>query len=369
MSDCIAPYTVKLVQVQYTLNNATPIPKYTPPAGHATELVRIEYSASFGKGDVPEYPIGVRCCGGANQTNGGGAILTPDNPKMIFDYSCPAQWAAADDTMFGNVYGIPDAIDEVVNFQLTDQLVGTYPPDRALRYADSKVVVTATLADITPWSPLQLGVKLDAWWSARLSTKTKTGSLCTQVNDLSGHTYHLLQATSARGLEEYFDGTRYMLRGTNAAKSCMSAAFACTTPREIIASVDASASATSQYFFNCHTTAAADRCSLYRNGGNAIMYGSGTGPIRTDTWTGWGLLDCLYDGAGSEFRLNNGAATTGDIGTAILNGFVLNGFAAHVDYGAYGSNASWGDVVVCNAALSAPERTMLTRYLRGMSRF
>jgi len=369
MSDCIAPYTVKLVQFKCVLNNATPIPYYAPPAGHATELVRVEYTASFGKGDVPEYPIGVRVCGGANQTNGGGAILTPDNPKMVFDYSCPPQWAAADDTMFGNVYGIPDSIDEVINFQLTDQLIGTYPPDRALRYADSQVVVTATLADITPWSPLQLGVKLDAWWSARLSTKTKTGDLCTQVNDLSGHAYHLLQATASRGLEDYHDGTRYQLRGTTAAISCMSAAFACTTPREIIASVNASGSTTNNYFWNCHTTAAADRCSLYRNVNNGIMYGSGTGPVRTDVWSGWGVWDCYYDGAASEFRLNNGAATTGDIGTALLNGFVLNGFSTHPDYGPNCPNASWGDVVVCNAALSADERTMLYRYLRAMSRF
>lgn len=79
-----------------------------------------------------------------------------------------------------------------------------------------------------------------------------------------------------------------------------------------------------------------------------IFANGGSGGLSSTTTDDTLLLDCFYDGANSEFQINDGSRVTGSIGTAIPGGLVV---------GRAGGGGLHGDIDVAEIAIYAAEQT------------
>jgi hypothetical protein len=92
---------------------------------------------------------------------------------------------------------------------------------------------------------------------------------------------------------------------------------------------------------------------------SVIAYAGGFGPNPTSP-LGWSLFEVLFNGASSEFRINAGSATTGDVGASNGGGITLG---ARGDTVSQYAAVTIAEVIVYDSALSSTDRGHLETYL------
>lgn len=213
-----------------------------------------------------------------------------------------------------------------------------------------------------PSASLALHVKADVGaYSDAGTTPVADGGTVQQWNDQSGNDRHLSQATAGKrptyragilnGLPVLeFDGTADCLR---------TAAVALNQPTHVLVAFRIVAFNASRYYWD--GLAGDTRAFLCANPTHRIYAGAFLNGTTPTTGT-WYVVETLFNGASSRYRLNEAAAATGNAGAAAASGLTLGSYG---DGAQAFANIQVAELLLYSAALSDADVTLARDYLNG----
>lgn len=215
------------------------------------------------------------------------------------------------------------------------------------------------------WTPAALGAKLVAWWRADLGITIATG--VSAWADQSGNGRTLLQATPGAQPARIAAGTPAggpCLRFDGVDDFLLTAGFTLNQPEHVIVCAKWGDDGVGVQGLIDGVTANTGK--VYKSTGSTVAtaYAGGFGPTLDIGAEAWGVLDVLFNGAGSKIGFNGGAHATGNAGASNMGGFSLGGKTADI----FGKLDAYG-AIIANAELTAAERAAAVAFFRSGAGF
>lgn len=250
------------------------------------------------------------------------------------------------------------------NFFRVD-FVGTGPgPNVTIQAPPAIVTVSTPVPTLSaPFDPLSLSPA--CWYKPETLSALADGAAVSSWTDSSGNARHAVQATGGNqpickeaivnGKDVVrFDGVDDFLR----------ASFTLVQPEHIfIVCRWRATSATTDHIIDAAATVFGG--TLWQDSGTTVKAYSGTATLTvaasgSDSWRQYAIL---FNGAGSETRVDGGTAVTGNLGALNMGGLTIgSGGGSGV---AQSAEADVAEILIFPTALSNDDRIAVEGYLRG----
>lgn len=217
-------------------------------------------------------------------------------------------------------------------------------------------------ASSSAWSPTALGSSLWAWF--RGDDVTTSGGVVSQWNDKSGNGRHVSQGTAANrpalstigGQQALdFDGSNDVLDSADLDASPLAQPFTI-----FIVAKDDLGTAGARTMVDANAGLSSNRATVYQPS-NVVAFAGGALTSTDNMGTTARVLECVFNGASSKFRMNGGTERTGDVG-ANSWGQIHVGANNGNNVGSFW-DGQIAEIIIASGALSDVTRAMARRYL------